>query len=91
MQLAALKQQVSSLDRECQKLRTDLCAAEVVAEEGRIARKRAAQSKTEVAELRSKHEAEGRRRRYAEMELERSKLDANRSRGAKPASLIKTK
>lgn len=86
----SLKEQIGSLDRERKKLNMDLQAAEVAAGEGRIARRKAAQATAEVAELRSKHESESRRRRYAELELERSKLVATRERGIKTSSLIKT-
>eukprot|EP00892_Ulva_mutabilis_P003208 jgi/Ulvmu1/12889/UM098_0077.1 len=88
--LVSLKEQIGSMDRERRKLRTDLHAAELVADEGKLARKQAAHATAELAELRGKHASESKRRRYAEMELERSKLVTTRARGVKPTSLIKS-
>lgn len=72
-QLELLQEQVKLLDRERNKLVADLHVAQAAVEEGKISHRRAIKASHDIAELRSLHEAEGKRRRQAEMEVERSK------------------
>lgn len=91
MQVVSLKEKLGVLERERRKLCADLQAAEAAAEDGKMAQTRAAKAANEIAELRSKHDAEGKRRRQAELELERTKLITTRDHTTHSVPLIQSK
>lgn len=91
MQLESLKDQVGMLERERKKLHADLQAAWAAAEDGKMAQKRAVNAGIEVAELRRKHEVEERRRRQAEIELDKIRLITARDHLAQPVPLVQSK
>lgn len=90
-QVASLKEKCGVLECDCRKLHANLQAAEAAAEDGKIAQKRAAKAANEIAALRSKHDAEGRRRRQAELELEQTKLITTRDHKTHCIPLIQSK
>ena len=91
MQLESLKDQVGTLGRERKKLHADLQAAWAAVEDGKTAKKRAVNAGIEVAELRRKHEVEGRRRHQAEIELDQIRLITARDHPAQPVPLVQSK
>lgn len=78
-QIASLQSRLGRVQRDRDKLKADLVDAEAAAGFGRAAREQAIKASREVADLQNRHEDESRKRRQLEMQLERTKLTADRA------------
>jgi hypothetical protein len=78
-EIASMREQLRAMRRDKDRMKSDLKDAEAAAAFGRTAREQAIKSSRELADLHNRNEAESRKRRQLEMELERAKLAADRA------------
>lgn len=78
-EIASMRGRLGAMQRDRDKFKSELEDAESAAGFGRTAREQAIKASREVADLQNRNEAESRKRRQLEMELDRAKLIAERA------------